>query len=841
MKNDTISVTGRIVRSFLAAVLALLVLVSAIPILHSYASPTDPEQVGGTRKSEEDVQISKTCIQRPGQSDQDFTNDGYPVYDMNLTFNGFGDDIEEQEPIDVMFILDVSGSMVPESYHPWCSFLGIGRDPFGGNTMDQYRTQYAADAMNTFVRLANENNIDARYMLIEFAGHYAGDPVGTFSTQERLGNAVQYYDEGYTPFNDAGVEIDWTNAADIQNNTFVTHEKLLGDVPGNPYSGKYGHLTNYDAGLYTAYNELQEVQDDGRRKVVIFLTDGNPNRYYYLGNGSYYGRTGDQYIGYPMGQNSTGLVPEAATASNNGAASLPLTPNDYFYGVAFSEAVTAAGSYNITGMTDAVANGTGATAKPFRNENANQLSGTVQEIFQDIYSRTTTTCTNVQIHDVMSDNVEFYGTDNDIRVMRSYVDENNQVQEVDDTENWVIDHQGKLITATHTDAVDPNSTYRLTYPVRASDPTRQNYTTRDFAADGEYPNTADTETGTYAGQTGYDTNIQNDPENPEKNGTYVDFTKDVNVNGTHTTTDYSKPYPEPVIRQHRLIITKTIRGVDDLSQDEVNALVQKLTFTVAGSNVQDGTQTPRFSKTVNYNVAQNDGTVALSNVETTTDGSGKKTYTFHYTMNVPGGESYTITESNAELALHDWSAEDTEQTVPFDTNSEGYATFTNNYELYLNLILHKARMNSNPTEYLDGAKFQLYEVVNGVETPVGEEFEVTDGEAGLKLKLHDGSYILRETRAPNGYMLADDVAFEVSGGHVTVSSNNPFAFAQELEASGDEEAATSLTIYDVKIYELPSTGGSGVYGYIVGGTMMIVFSAFALTRSIRRKRGGAAE
>ena len=70
----------------------------------------------------------------------------------------------------------------------------------------------------------------------------------------------------------------------------------------------------------------------------------------------------------------------AFNASNNGAASLPLTPNDYFYGVAFSEAVTAAGSYNITGMTDAVANGTGATAKPFRNENANQLSGTVQEM-----------------------------------------------------------------------------------------------------------------------------------------------------------------------------------------------------------------------------------------------------------------------------------------------------------------------------------------------------------------------------------------------------------------------------------------------------------------------------
>ena len=840
MKNDTISVTGRIVRSFLAAVLALLVLVSAIPILHSYASPTDPEQVGGTRKSEEDVRISKTCIQRPGQSDQDFTNDGYPVYDMNLTFNGFGDDVEEQEPIDVMFILDVSGSMVPESYHPWCSFLGIGRDPFGGNTMNQDRTQYAADAMNTFVRLANENNIDARYMLIEFAGHYAGDPVGTFSTEEIFGNATRYYDQSYTPYNDAGVEIDWTNAADIQNNTFVTHEKLLGDVPGNPYSGKYGHLTNYDAGLYTAYNELQEVQDDGRRKVVVFLTDGNPNRYYYLGNGSYYGRTGDQYIGYPMGQNSTGLVPEAATASNNGAASLPLTPNDYFYGVAFSEAVTETNSYDMRGMTNAVAQGTGATTDAFRNQNANQLSGTVAQIFNDVSTQTTTTCTNVQIHDVMSDNVEFYGDDNDIHVMRSYVDENDQVVEVDDTANWVIDHQGKLITATHTAAVDPNSTYRLTYPVCASDQTRQDYTTRDFVADDEYPNTADTETGTYAGQEGYDTNIQS-PETPDGTGTYVDFTKDVNVNGDHTTTDYSKPYPEPVIRQHRLIITKTIRGVDDLSEEEVNALIQKLTFTVAGSNVQDGTQTPRFSKTVNYNVAQNDGTVALSNVETTTDGSGKKTYTFHYTMNVPGGESYTITESNAELALHDWSAENTEQTVPFDTNSEGYATFTNNYELYLNLILHKARMNSNPTEYLDGAKFQLYEVVNGVETPVGEEFEVTDGEAGLKLKLHDGSYILRETRAPNGYMLADDVAFEVSGGHVTVSSNNTFAFAQELEASGEEEAATSLTIYDVKIYELPSTGGSGVYGYIVGGTMMIVFSAFALTRSIRRKRGGAAE
>lgn len=840
MKNDTISVTGRIVRSFMAAVLALLVLVSAIPILHSYASPTDPETFGGSRTSEEDVQISKTCIQRPGLTDQDFTDDGYPVYDMNLTFNGFGDEFEEQEPLDVMFILDVSGSMVPESYHPWCSFMGIGRDPFGGNTMNQDRTQYAADAINTFVRLANENNLDTRYMLIEFAGHYAGNPAGSFSMEERLGGATAYYDSSYTPYNDAGVEIDWTPASDIQNNTFVTHEKLLGDVPGNPYRGKYGHLTNYDAGLYTAYNELSEIQDNGRRKVVIFLTDGNPNRYYYLGNGTYYGRTGEQYIGYPMGENSTGLVPEAATASNNGAASLPLTSDDYFFGVAFSEAVTTAGSYNMEGMTNAVAQGSGATTAAFRNQNANQLSGTVAQIFNDVYTQTTTTCTNVTIHDVMSDNVEFYGTDNDIRVMRSYLDENNEVQEVDDTANWVISHQGKNITATHTAAVDPNSTYRLTYPVRASDQTRQNYTNRDFAADGEYPDTADTETGTYAGQTGYDTNIQS-PENPDGTGTYVDFTKDVNVNGTHTTTDYSKPYPEPVIRQHRLIITKTIRGVDDLTEQEVNALIQKLEFTVAGSNVQDGTQTPRFSKTVNYNVAQTDGTVALSNTETTTDGSGKKTYTFHYTMNVPGGETYTITESNAELALHDWSAEDTEQSVPFDTNSEGYATFTNNYELYLNLILHKARMNSNPTEYLNGAKFQLYEVVDGVETPVGEEFEVADGETGVRLKLHDGSYILRETRAPNGYMLAEDVAFEVVGGHVTGIDNNLYVFAQELEASGEEEAATSLTIFDVKIYELPSTGGSGIYGYMIGGSMMIILSVFALTWNPRRKRGGAAE
>lgn len=844
MKIDNISVKDRSGQSILAVVLALLVLVWVIPIFHSYANPTDQQSLGSTRKNEEDVHISKTCIQRPGQTDEDFTEDGYPVYDMNLTFNGFGDDLETREPIDVMFILDVSGSMAPESYHLRRGLGFITRDPFGGNTNNEWRTQNAADAMNTFVRLARENNYDARYCLIEFAGQYRAQ-----SMQEQFAADLYnppyeaaYYPNGYpngeiSGYHDAGVEIPWTQDTDIQNDEFVTNEKLLQDVPGNPDSntqenqtnGKYGHLTNYDAGLYTAKQELEAVQDNGRKKVVIFLTDGNPNRYY-------------DENGLPQGQNSTGLVPEAATVSNERAKTLPLTEDDYFYGVAFSEAndPLSGASYSIATMTDAVAEGSGAHSKPFANENASGLSDTITEVFEDFYTRTITTCTKVTIHDVMSDNVEFYGTDDDIRVMRTYLDENNEIQEVDDTENWVISHDGKNISATHNDAVDPNSNYRLTYPVRASDQTRQDYTNRDFNTEGEYPNTSEPDTGTYAGQTGYDTNIQS-PEDPDGTGTYVDFTKDVNVNGTHTETDYSKPYPEPVIRQHRLTITKTINGVDDLTEEEVNKLVRKLTFTVDGSNVKDGTETPRFSKTVNYNTTQTDDTVVLSDVETTTDDSGKKVYTFHYTMNVPGGESYTIKESNAGLTLHDWSAGVTEMTIPIETNSEGFANFTNNYELYLNLYLHKAALNSDPIEYLDGAKFQLYENANGELTPVGDEIEVADGEAGVKLKLHDGSYVLRETRAPNGYMLADDVAFDVVGGRIIVDSDNTFAFAQEVEVSGDEEAASSLTIYDVKIFELPSTGGSGLYGYVIGGTMMIVCSTAAITRNRRRKRGGEAE
>lgn len=839
MKNDTISATGRIIRSFFAAVLALLVLIAAIPLLQSYATPTDLQLGGSQRKTEDDVVITKTCIQRPGETDRDFTDDGYPVYDMNLTFCGFGDDLEEREPLDVMFILDVSGSMVPESYHPWCSFMGIGRDPFGGNTLNEWRTNYAADAMNTFVRLADENGYtDTRYMLIEFAGHYAGNPEGTFSMQERLGGAVQYYDQSYTPFNDAGVEIDWTPSSSLTDHTLVTGEQLLMDVPGNPgntsqenrTNGKYGHLTNYDAGLYCAYNELEAVQDNGRKKVVIFLTDGNPNRYYDLSTGK------------PLGENSTGLVPAAATASNNGAASLPLTEDDYFYGVAFSEANDPASgaSYSIAGMTDAVAQGTGAHSRPFANENASDLSSTIEEVFADFYTRTITTCTKVTIHDVMSDNVEFYGTDADIRVMRSYVDDNGDVQEVDDTENWVISHNGKNIDATHESAVDPNSTYRLTYPVRASDQTRHDYTVRDFAEDGEYPDLADTNTGTYSGMEGYDTNIQS-PPTPDGTGTYVDFTKDVNVNGESTETPFSLPYDEPVIRQHRLIINKVIHGVDDLDEQGVTELARKLKFTVAGSNVKDGTETPRFSKTVDYNTTLSDDTVTISDIDVMTEESGKKTYTFHYTMNVPGGETYTITESNAELELHDWSAENVEQSVVIDENSEGFTTFTNNYELYLNLVLYKAAMNSDPTEYLNGAKFQLYEVVDGDEIPVGDEFEVADGEVGVRLKLHDGSYILKETRAPNGYMLADPVPFEVSGGHIALTPTDTIALAQELEVSDDEEAASSLTIYDTEIFELPSTGGSGYHGYVIGGTMMVTISATALARNRRRKRGGAAE
>lgn len=157
------------------------------------------------------------------------TDSGDPIYNLNLSFTGTKSNFVKKQRVNVVFIVDTSGSMKKTE------------------TQKEDRIQAAKDAINEFVKVAGPKNsanpngldIDARYALVRFSGD--------------KGNRDKAY-------NDATILQGWGSSVDTN--------KLNGDGG-----------TNYEAGLVAANNLLKNDHTNAT-KLVIFLTDGKPTFYY---------------------------------------------------------------------------------------------------------------------------------------------------------------------------------------------------------------------------------------------------------------------------------------------------------------------------------------------------------------------------------------------------------------------------------------------------------------------------------------------------------------------------------------------------------------------------------
>ena len=170
--------------------------------------------------------------------------------------------------------------------------------------------------------------------------------------------------------------------------------------------------------------------------------------------------------------------------------------------------------------------------------------------------------------------------------------------------------------------------------------------------------------------------------------------------------------------------------------------------------------------------------------------------------------------------------------------------------------LHKVAAN-NHTLGLNGAKFDIY---RELATAEGSNKEYTDGEGTHYLKkvnsgdlvsgnngtieiedLRAGQYYLFETRAPDGYFKLDKpVSFEV----VSSVEDGEVKFEIVLDSSGDVSAALdpedSLSLYVENLADrnLPITGGTGRYILYALGVLLIAGSllcGFILRRKRERR------
>ncbi len=286
------------------------------------------------------------------------------------------------------------------------------------------------------------------------------------------------------------------------------------------------------------------------------------------------------------------------------------------------------------------------------------------------------------------------------------------------------------------------------------------------------------------------------------------------------------------------IYTVTDEVPADLTLDEASITVAKegvalvsgadYTLTVAGQAI-----------TVKYN-----------NILSYTKGE-KLTITY----NTVASDSATASSSSRNTAVLTYSND------PTDAASTGeVSSFTNVYTYYFDLTKVSS---ANYNTVLTGAKFKLYRVIEGVETPLNltgsngvykvqggsaNDLEMTvDNSGKLVIEgLGAGNYVLMETVAPDGYKLPlDPFEFTIHNDFSTDGSNildgitinnisTTNTFGEMIDASGNVATHTvSAKITNEAGTALPETGGMGTTAFTIGGILLI---AIALGfSSVRRK------
>ena len=472
-----------------------------------------------------------TILPKPSQSKTATRNDD-GTYDLKLSISGDVGTVKEKAKIDVLLIVDKSGSM---------------EDEFGsGNKQQKKITAVGTATEKLTTALSTNDKLDVRYSVVSFSGKLNDHNVIQESAWLRQG---------------------WTSSASATNSAVSSI---------SPDGG-----TNYQAGIREGIKQLKQVRKDAQT-VVIFLTDGDPtfrmkrvderynvsiqgNKYVY--NYNVNGQENYPYgIGHqdPVGNNINAAVEEISGLSasyffcvgaglgNNGRTNL-------------ESLCTAANAANI--------NHDAAKAKDavFLCDDVDDLNKTFEN-FGEIVSNLN--CTKVNVTDTLSDKAQVVvktdGKLSDLTVTvttgkATYtgvgsvtIPATEENEETTITAEYVNDGKSiKLLFPTKY-KLEKGYEYSVTTKIEPTEAAYQAYR----KGNENYPEMPDANTGTHA----------ENNENGFKCNTQATLSYDDGRGGK--TSDFK----HPVIRltPGKLVIEKTIAG--ELTEAQVEELEKNLTF-----------------------------------------------------------------------------------------------------------------------------------------------------------------------------------------------------------------------------------------------------------------------
>ena len=360
-------------------------------------------------------------------------------YDLSLTVSGAKGTQANPAKLDIVLVLDRSGSM---------------KERISGGTT---RLEAIKAAANDFIDAVGSNqSIDAKYKVITFSG-----PSSFLGQNQKPGTCAWM-----TPSNSS-----WSSAASAKS--------TISDITAD--GG-----TNYQAGIKKTKDALNSARA-GAQTAVIFFSDGVPTyRDTFKSGGASYGQHQDYGYGNGGNDDSNYNLDAAKDEAKN------LSCN-YFYCIGTGSAVPES-------LNQLASSANSVTYGSYTTNNATGLANIFKEIAADI---TTFLCSNVTVTDVLSENVQMVmRSDNKPKKLVVTVkDKNGNTVPTPDGITARYDVTRKEIVMDFPDAyeLDPEYTYIVTATIEATEKAYERYRANGNA----YPDTGETGTGaTSAGQRG---------------------------------------------------------------------------------------------------------------------------------------------------------------------------------------------------------------------------------------------------------------------------------------------------------------------------------------------------
>lgn len=730
------------------------------------------EQNGGGGGSGDDAE-SKLSHEKYIKKNADGT------YDITLNATGSIGTQTNKAKVDIVLVVDTSGSMS------------------GDNLIDTKKAVKAlVDSFNK-----KSDTVDTKYKLVTFAS----------------GSSIK------TP--------NWVDG----NTLYNSYVRRLSAEGG----------TNYDRGLSNAATAIGTAES-GAKKIVIFLTDGEPTYY------------GDRPSGFGN------VTSEKTLAAAQDSAEKIKCDEFYAVGINLPSKVkiykkNGDYSYTTSGLNilTSIKNKVKATTKDAWNlSSSNQLT----EKFEQIAGETLTfACSNVKITDQLSEYVEV--TENS--KLHVKIAERSGTSTYTDKYDQIFDLSGGTVTLngqkiadvsynadTKTAVLDFVDNYKLEEnyyyyisitKVKATDKAYEDYinnggykTAQGALIVGSTPTdtsaTKDSEFGYYA------TNGSNLTGGAISSGKFG-FKSNANAQveytwkGTAKTEDYLDPVIQVSVDQIKVEKDWAELGDTNVSKNVVLAQLVKLSTEKDAEGNDVITETPVTGKIIKLADSNNfSGAFIVRNAsdyairELKLDANGSITYE---------GKKYSIANENDVTTFDNISYK-----VSYATDDSGKSVTITNTKSSETIRIIKA--GTDTSLLLEGAEFTLVDS-NGNTVTVGttatEGGSYISDENGLVLEgiINAGTYTLTEIKAPSGYIkLAESITITVGSDDDNSNGDNKVTVSGpegKVTCAKDDHNVYVITVQNEVIYELPSTGGLGIYWYSICGMLLMMAAAWIIYKN----------